>query len=89
MLARMKNWTPAMPLSWFGFLAGLAAGLLVFVPVTFVALAYEKIPVFLGGLTGVAVSFFAAAFMALRLATGIAQGRYREVHPVPWRQQVW
>jgi hypothetical protein len=52
-------------------------------------LAYAKIPVFLSGMTGIAFSFIAAAFMALKLANGIADGRYRDIHPAPWRQQVW
>lgn len=85
----MKTWTPAKPLSWFGFLLGVALGILLFLPLVFVGVAYEKIPLFLAGLTGLGVSFFVAAFMALRLATGIAHGRYRDIHPMPWRQQVW
>ena len=85
----MNTWTPAKPLSWFAFLAGVALGFLLFVPMTLLAVAYEKIPLFLTGLTGIAISFFAAAFMALKLATGIAEGRYRHIHPAPWRQQVW
>ena len=40
-------------------------------------------------MSGIAVSFLAAAFMAIKLATGLAQGRYRDVHPAPWRDQVW
>ena len=85
----MKTWTPAQPLSWFAFLAGVALGFVLFVPMTFVGVAYEKIPLFLTGLTGIAISFIAAAFMGLKLASGIAQGRYRELHPAPWREQLW
>ena len=85
----MKPWTPAQPLSWFAVLAGVALGFLFFVPMTFLAVAYEKVPLFLTGLTGIAISFIAAAFMGLKLASGIAQGRYREIHPMPWREQVW
>jgi hypothetical protein len=85
----MKTWTPAQPLSWFGFLLGVALGMALFAPLACVGLAYTKIPVFLTGMTGVAVSFIAAALMALKLATGIADGRYRDIHPAPWRQQVW
>lgn len=85
----MDNWTPSKPLSWFAFLLGAALGLLVFAPLTFVGVAFEKIPLFLIGMGGIAVSFLAAAFMAIKLATGLAQGRYRDVHPAPWRQQVW
>ena len=85
----MKPWTPAQPLSWFAFLAGITVGFLLFVPMTFMAVAYERIPLFLTGLTGLAISCFAAAFMGLKLATGIARGRYRDLHAVPWKQQVW
>ena len=85
----MKTWTPGKPLSWFAFLAGVMLGIAVFAPLSAIGLAYAKIPVFLGGLTGIAISFIAAAFMALKLAMGIADGRYRDIHPAPWRQQVW
>lgn len=85
----MRPWTPAKPLSWFAFLAGVGAGFLFFMPMTLVGLACEKIPLFLSGMGGIAVSFLAAAFMALKLATGLYEGRYRDVHPAPWRQQVW
>ena len=36
-----KTWTPSKPLSWFAFLLGVALGLLVFTPLTFVGVAYE------------------------------------------------
>jgi hypothetical protein len=85
----MKTWTPSQPLSWFAFLLGVALGFLVFAPLTLLGVAYEKIPLFLTGMTGIGLSFFAAAFMGLKLATGIADGRYRDVHPAPWREQVW
>jgi hypothetical protein len=85
----MKTWTPAKPLSWFGFLLGVALGMALFAPLAFLGLAYTRIPVFLTGMTGIAMSFFAAALMALKLAAGIADGRYRDIHPAPWRQQVW
>jgi hypothetical protein len=85
----MKTWTPNKPKSWFAFLLGIALGLLVFLPLAAAGLAYERIPLFLGGLVGTAVAWIAAAFMGLRLATGIANGRYRDLQPLPWRDQVW
>ena len=77
------------PKSWFAFLAGAAAGFLVFLPMAAVGLAYERIPVFLAGLAAAAVAWIAAAFMGIRLATGIMDGRYRDLQPQPWRRQVW
>ena len=85
----MKNWTPRHPLSWFAFLLGVVLGALLFAPMTLLGVAYEKIPLFLVGLTGIGISFIAAGFMAMKLATGIAEGKYRDIHPAPWRRQVW
>ena len=36
-----------------------------------------------------AIFWIAAAFMGLRLASGIVNGRYRDLRPAPWREQVW
>lgn len=85
----MKTWTPARPLSWFAFLAGVALGLAFFLPMTVLGIAYEKIPLFLAGMGGIAVSFIGAAFMALKLAAGLAEGKYENLRPAPWRDQVW
>ena len=77
------------PKSWIAFLAGAGIGFLVFLPVAVLGLAYERIPFFLGGLAGAAVFWLAAAAMGIRLATGIMEGRYRDLRPLPWREQVW
>ena len=79
----------AKPKSWFAFWAGAALGFLFFLPIAVVGLSYEKIPFFLAGLSGAAVAWLVAAFMGLRLATGMMEGRYRNLQPMPWRQQVW
>ena len=79
----------AKPKSWIAFLAGAGVGFLVFLPLAVVGLTYQHIPLFLAGLTGAAVAWLLAAFMGMRLATGIADGRYRSLEPLPWRQQVW
>lgn len=77
------------PKSLVIFLIGLFAGLLVFLPLAVVGLTLEKITMFLTGTAGVAVSFLLAAFMGFLFATGLRAGRYKEMHPLPWREQVW
>ena len=79
----------AQPKSWFGFLAGAGVGFLLFLPMAILGLAYERIPFFLTGLGGAGLAWLVAAFMGIRLATGILDGRYRDLQPMPWRQQVW
>lgn len=79
----------SQPKSWFAFLAGAGIGFLLFLPIAVAGLAYELIPLFLAGLAGAALAWIAAAFMGIRLASGIAQGRYRDLRPLPWREQVW
>jgi hypothetical protein len=79
----------SQPKSWFAFLAGAGLGFLFFLPLAVLGLAYEHIPLFLAGLAAAAMAWIAAAFMGIRLASGIANGRYRELRPLPWREQVW
>lgn len=77
------------PKSWIAFLAAAGVGFLLFLPMAMLGLAYQRIPLFLAGLTGAALAWFAAAIMGLRLATGILEGRYRDLRPASWREQVW
>ena len=77
------------PKSLILFLACLFAGLLVFLPLAVVGLTLEKITMFLTGTAGVGVSWLLAAAMGFLFATGLRAGRYKEMHELPWRQQVW
>lgn len=77
------------PKSLILFLAALLAGLLVFLPLAIVGLSLERIPMFLTGTAGVAVSWLLAAAMGFLFAFGLHAGRYKEMHELPWRQQVW
>jgi hypothetical protein len=79
----------SQPKSWFAFLAGAGIGFLLFLPMAVLGLAYERIPLFLAGLAGAGIAWLLAAAMGIRLATGIVEGRYRDLQPMPWRQQVW
>jgi hypothetical protein len=83
------EFTSDKPRSWFLFLATVAAGFLVFVPLAMVGLGTKGIPMFLTGLAGAGLSWIAAAFIAMWLATRVAEGRYREMKRAPWREQVW
>src|SRR4051794_5884505 len=77
------------PKSWFVFLAAIGVGFLLFVPLAVVGLNTRGIPMFLTGLTGAGVSWIAAAFIAMWLATRVHQGRYQNLRRAPWRDQVW
>lgn len=77
------------PKSLILFLASLAVGLVIFLPMAVTGLSLEKVPFFLTGAAGVGVTFITAAFMALLFASGLHAGRYREMHELPWREQVW
>ena len=77
------------PKSWVVFLDGLLLGLLVFVPLVVVALHYEMIPLFLFAALGLAIVWLTAAFLGQRFAASLAAGRYRDLQPLPWRDQVW
>jgi len=79
----------AKPKSLIVFLAGLLAGLLVFLPLAFVGLSLEKIGMFLTGTAGIAVSWITAAFMGFLFAAGLYTGRYKEIRSLPWRKQLW
>jgi hypothetical protein len=79
----------SQPKSWFAFVALAGIGFLLFLPMAVLGLAYEKIPYFLAGLTGAGIAWFIAAFMGIRLANGIMEGRYRDLRPASWREQVW
>ena len=77
------------PKSLIIFLAALFAGLLVFLPLAVVGLTLERITMFLTGSAGVAVSWMLAGVMGILFAAGLHAGRYKEMHELPWRQQVW
>jgi hypothetical protein len=77
------------PKSLVVFLAGLLAGLLVFLPLAFVGISFERVGVFLAGTAGIAVSWLIASFMGFLFAAGLYAGRYKEIQPLPWREQVW
>ncbi|HYC36530.1 MAG TPA: hypothetical protein VEC19_08930 [Usitatibacter sp.] len=77
------------PKSFIVFVTASLLALLLFAPVAIVGLSLERAPVFLAGTAGVAVTALTGAFMALLFAAGLYAGRYRELHPAPWREQVW
>jgi hypothetical protein len=79
----------SQPKSWIAFLIGAGAGFLLFLPMAIVGLAYERIPFFLAGLACAGVAWLAAAGMGIRLASGILEGRYKDLQPMPWREQLW
>ena len=79
----------SQPKSWIAFLAGAGVGFLLFLPLAVLGIAFERIPLFLAGLGCAAIAWLAAAFMGIRLAIGIRQGRYRDLQALPWREQVW
>jgi len=81
--------TSNKPKSWFLFLAGVALGLFVFLPLAIIGLTTERIPLFLTGMTGAGIFFIVAAFVGMWLATNIAQGRYRDLRTLDIRDQVW
>ena len=78
----------AQPKSWFAFLVA-AISATVILPMAILGIAYERIPFFLAGLAGAGVMWLLAAAMGIRLASGILDGRYKQLQPMPWRQQVW
>jgi len=77
------------PKSLLLFLAGLLAGLFVFIPMIVAGLALERVMLMLAGAAGLAVAWLPAAFMALLFAARLAAGDYREIQSRPWREQVW
>ena len=77
------------PKSLVLFLGGALLGLLIFLPIAVVGLSLERVPLFLTGTAGVAVSWILAAFMGFLFTAGLRAGRYKEMHELPWRQQVW
>lgn len=79
----------ARPKSLIVFVAGLLAGLLVFLPLAFFGMSLEKAGLFLTGTAGIAVSWLTAAFMGFLFAAGLYAGRYKEIRALPWREQVW
>ena len=79
----------AQPKSWFAFLVLAGIGSLLFLPMAILGIAYERSPFFLAGLAGAGVMWLLAAAMGIRLASGILDGRYKQLQPMPWRQQVW
>ena len=81
--------TSDKPKSWFLFLAGVALGLFVFLPLAIFGLTFSRTPIFLTGMTGAGIFFIAAAFVGMYLATNIAQGRYKDLRAINLRDQVW
>ena len=77
------------PKSFVLFVAASLLAFLLFAPMALLGLSFEKVPVFLAGTAGVAVFALMGAFMALLFAAGLYNGRYRELHRAPWREQVW
>lgn len=77
------------PKSLVLFFAGLLAGLMVFLPMAILGLTFERVGVFLAGTAGVALTWLPAAFMGFLFAAGLYAGRYKDIRPAPWREQVW
>ena len=77
------------PKSFILFIVASLLALLLFAPMAIFGLSFEKVPVFLAGTAGVAVTALTGAFMAMLFAAGLYAGRYRDLHPAPWREQVW
>ena len=77
------------PKSFVLFVAATLLAMLLFAPLAIVGLSLEKVPLFLAGTAGVALTALTGAFMALLFAAGLYAGRYRDLHPAPWREQVW
>jgi hypothetical protein len=79
----------SQPKSWIAFLAAAGVGFLLFLPMAVVGMAYTRIPFLLTGLAGAGVAWLAAAAVGIWLANGVVKGRYRDLRPMPWREQVW
>jgi hypothetical protein len=79
----------SQPKSWFAFLVAAGVGFLLFLPMAILGVSYQRIPFFLTGLTGAGIVWLLAAALGIYLAAGILKGRYRDLHPAPWRDQVW
>lgn len=77
------------PKSLIVFAAGLALGLFVFVPLAIAGLWAERVMLFLTGSAGIALTWLPAAFMGFLFAAGLYAGRYKDIRPAPWREQVW
>ena len=88
----MANPRPFLPLdkprSWTLFilagLSGVAAGLLAFVAATFEvrALAVAGVVIFVTCWSVGVVSW-------LIFVSGLVRGRYRNLKPAPWKEQIW
>ena len=86
---RLRQRLQDKPKSLLVFLGGLALGLFVFVPLAVFGLWQERVVLFLTGSAGIALTWLPAAFMGFLFAAGLYAGNYRNVHPAPWREQVW
>jgi hypothetical protein len=77
------------PKSFLLFVAGLAIGTLVFVPMIVAALALEKVPLLLYGAAGLAIAWLPAAYMGFLFTARLAAGHYRNLEARAWKEQVW
>ena len=77
------------PKSLLLFLGGLLVGLFVFLPMIIAGLAFERVMLMLVGAGLLAAAWLPAAFMALLFTARLAAGDYRQIQPLPWREQVW
>ena len=77
------------PKSFIVFMAGLLAGLFVFLPLIIAGLSLEKTTLMLVGAAGLAIVWLPAAYMCLLFAARLAAGYYKELQAKPWKEQVW
>ena len=77
------------PKSWVVFLDALLLGLVLFAPLALVGFHYEMVPLFLFASFCLGIAWCLAAFMALRFAAALYAGHYRNLQPLPWKDQVW
>ena len=85
----MERMKLSQPKSLVAFLGVAGVGFLLFLPLAVVGMAYAKPPFLLTGLAGAGIAWLAAAAVGIWLANGVMKGKYRDLHPMPWRDQVW
>lgn len=77
------------PKSFMLFVGLALAGLFIFVPLAVLGLWAERVMLFLTGSAGIALTWLPAAFLGFLFAASLYAGRYKDIHPAPWREQVW